>query len=52
MGGTDAGVIAFAERLKDEVIAPRDRRHSRVVMPLHCGDFRLPPEGTGEWSSW
>lgn len=44
LGGTDASVVALAERLGAEVILTLDRRHFSVVRPRHCERFRLLPE--------
>lgn len=43
LGGTDASVIALAERLKDETIATLDRRHFSVVRPAQINAFTLLP---------
>jgi hypothetical protein len=43
LGGTDASVIALAERLKDETIATLDPRHFSVVRPAHIDAFTLLP---------
>jgi len=44
LGGTDAFVVALAERLGTEVIVTLDRRHFAAVQPRHCAAFRLLPE--------
>jgi predicted nucleic acid-binding protein len=44
LGGTDASVVALAERLKTDRILSLDRRHMSVVVPKHCAAFRLLPE--------
>ncbi len=44
LGGTDASVIAMAERLDTDVIVTLDRRHFAAVAPRHCAAFRLLPE--------
>ena len=36
LGGTDAGLIAIAERLGVTRVATLDHRHFRVVRPAHC----------------
>ena len=46
LGGTDASVIAIAERLGIQRIATFDRRHFTVVRPVHVEAFTLPPEAT------
>ena len=43
LGGTDASVIALAERLRTETVITLDRRHFRAVKPRHCRAFRLLP---------
>lgn len=44
LGGTDAGLIAIAERLDVRRVATLDD-HFRVVRPEHCGAFDLVPFG-------
>ncbi len=44
LGGTDASVVALAERLGAPVIVTLDRRHFGAVAPRHCEAFRLLPE--------
>jgi predicted nucleic acid-binding protein len=44
LGGTDASVIALAERLETDVIVTLDRRHFGAVRPRHVPQFRLLPE--------
>ena len=43
LGGTDASVIAIAERLNQTCVATLDRRHFTVVSPAHCPAFELIP---------
>lgn len=43
LGGTDAAVIAVAERLGVATIATVDRRHFSVVRPQHVSAFTLLP---------
>lgn len=43
LGGTDASVIAIAERLGQAQIATLDRRHFNVVRPAHCSAFEIVP---------
>jgi predicted nucleic acid-binding protein len=43
LGGTDAAVIATAERLNATEIATVDRRHFTVVRPQHAHSFTLLP---------
>ena len=43
LGGTDASVIALAERLDITTIATLDVRHFSVVRPRHCAAFTLIP---------
>jgi predicted nucleic acid-binding protein len=44
LGGTDASVIALAERLNTDTIITLDRRHFAAVRPAHCESFRILPE--------
>jgi len=44
LGGTDASVIALAERLRLREVATLDHRHFRTVRPAHCDTFELLPE--------
>jgi len=44
LGGTDASVVALAERLGAEVVVTLDRRHFATVEPRHCAAFHLLPE--------
>lgn len=44
LGGTDAAVIALAERLGVTEVATVDRRHFTVVRPRHVASFVLVPE--------
>ncbi|MCY3606953.1 MAG: PIN domain-containing protein [Acidimicrobiaceae bacterium] len=43
LGGTDASVVAIAERLGETSIATLDHRHFGVVRPSHVSAFRLLP---------
>jgi len=43
LGGTDASLIAVAERLEITRIATLDRRHFAVVRPNHSASFELVP---------
>jgi hypothetical protein len=43
LGGTDASVIALAERYNSEIIITLDRRHFGAVRPRHRERFRLLP---------
>ena len=43
LGGTDASVIALAERLDAPVIITLDRRHFATVKPRHRDAFELLP---------
>lgn len=45
LGGTDASVIALAERLGADVIITLDPRHFGAVRPRHCDSFHLLPDG-------
>jgi predicted nucleic acid-binding protein len=44
LGGTDASVVALAERLASEVVVTLDERHFAAVKPRHCAAFQLLPE--------
>lgn len=44
LGGTDACVVAVAERVKTLRIATLDRRHFTVVRPTSAPAFELYPE--------
>ena len=46
LGGTDASLVAIAERLRLDRIATFDRRHFTVVRPAHVAAFTLLPEVT------
>jgi predicted nucleic acid-binding protein len=43
LGGTDASVIALAERLDAPIILTLDRRHFAAVVPRHRKTFQLLP---------
>jgi predicted nucleic acid-binding protein len=43
LGGTDASVIALAERLQARVIITLDRRHFAAITPRHMPAFELRP---------
>lgn len=43
LGGTDASVVAIAERLDVAEIATLNHRHFRVVHPAHLESFELLP---------
>jgi len=43
LGGTDASVVALAERLGTDVVITLDRRHFSAVRPRHCSELRLLP---------
>ncbi len=43
LGGTDASLIAVAERLRADRVATLDRRHFSVVRPSHIAGFDLVP---------
>ena len=43
LGGTDASVIALAERLDTQTIVTLDRRHFSAVRPRHCDALTLLP---------
>lgn len=44
LGGTDASVVAVAERLGVQEIATFDRRHFAAITPKSGGHFTLLPE--------
>jgi predicted nucleic acid-binding protein len=44
LGGTDASVVALAERLGTDLVITLDYRHFGAVRPRHCTAFRLLPE--------
>ena len=46
LGGTDASLVAIAERLRIDRIATFDRRHFTVVRPAHVAALTLLPEVT------
>jgi uncharacterized protein len=43
LGGTDASVIALAERLEAPIVITLDRRHFAAVNPRHRDGFELLP---------
>jgi predicted nucleic acid-binding protein len=43
LGGTDAFVVALAERLDTDLVISLDERCLRVVKPRHCPALRLLP---------
>lgn len=43
LGGTDASVIALAERMRAETIITLDRRNFGAIRPGHCERFTLLP---------
>jgi uncharacterized protein len=43
LGGTDASVIALAERTAAEIVITLDRRHFAAIKPHHCEAFQLLP---------
>jgi predicted nucleic acid-binding protein len=44
LGGTDASVIALAERLETDVVITLDRRHFVAVQPRHVTALRVLPD--------
>jgi predicted nucleic acid-binding protein len=44
LGGTDASVIALAERLGTDLVITLDRRHFGAVQPRHVPSLRLLPD--------
>lgn len=47
LGGTDASLIALAERHREQRIATLNRRHFAVVRPRHVGALVLLPDHLG-----
>jgi uncharacterized protein len=43
LGGTDASVVALAERIDAEVVVTLDRRHFAAIVPRHRDGFELLP---------
>ena len=43
LGGTDATVVALAERFEADTVITLDRRHFHAIRPRHCSSFRLLP---------
>ena len=43
LGGTDASLVALAERLDAEVVVTLDSRHFQAIRPRHRRAFRLLP---------
>lgn len=43
LGGTDASVVALAERLEAAIVVTLDRRHFAAVKPRHREAFELLP---------
>jgi len=43
LGGTDASIIALAERLDTPTVITLDRRHFGAVRPRHCESLQLLP---------
>lgn len=44
LGGTDAAVVALAERVGTDLVISLDHRHMRAVVPSHCPALRVIPE--------
>jgi predicted nucleic acid-binding protein len=44
LGGTDASVIALAERLGTDLVITLDHRHFGAVRPRHAPSLRLLPD--------
>lgn len=44
LGGTDASVIALAERLGSGIVITLDRRHFSAVRPKHAAFLKILPE--------
>lgn len=43
LGGTDASVVALAERLQAPIVITLDRRHFQTIRPRHREAFELLP---------
>lgn len=43
LGGTDASVVALAERLRTDIVITLDRRHFSAIKPLHAERLQLLP---------
>lgn len=43
LGGTDASVVALAERLRTDIVVTLDRRHFAAIKPRHHERLRLLP---------
>ena len=43
LGGTDASIVALAERLAADIVITLDRRHFGAVRPRHRTAFELLP---------
>jgi predicted nucleic acid-binding protein len=43
LGGTDASIVAMAERLDIRTIITLDRRHFSAIRPRHCERFTVLP---------
>jgi predicted nucleic acid-binding protein len=44
LGGTDASVVALAERLRTDLVITLDRRPFGAVRPRHCPALQLLPD--------
>ena len=44
LGGTDASVVALAERFGTDLIVTLDRRHFDAIRPRHTAAFRTLPD--------
>ncbi len=43
LGGTDASIVALAERFRTDIVLTLDHRHFGIVRPRHCERLRLLP---------
>jgi uncharacterized protein len=43
LGGTDASIVALAERVGASIVLTLDRRHFAAISPRHCEAFELLP---------
>jgi predicted nucleic acid-binding protein len=43
LGGTDASIVALAERIGATIVITLDRRHFGAIKPRHTADLQLLP---------
>jgi predicted nucleic acid-binding protein len=44
VGGTNASIVALAERLGTDIVITLDRRHFSAIRPAHCAALKILPE--------